>query len=145
MTDNNSVRTGDVSDTGNGINVKDLLHLSDVIDERSSATANSNLYDINEDSTISQQDADDLYDILRGEKPAPGAIQRVEFRWIYNEEQDDRFLQIKNWNGYQNFVEMGGVSEYANVYWFYENTFNALGEDDSVLIMRPSDRSPEMK
>jgi surface protein len=138
MTDNNSVRVGDVSDTDDGINVKDLLHLSDVIDNRSSATANSNLYDINEDSTISQQDADDLYDILRGDKPAPGAIQRVEFKWIYNEEHDDRFLQIKNWNGYQNFVEMGVVSEYANVYWFYENTFNALGEDESDLIMRPS-------
>ena len=70
MADNNSVRPGDVSDTGEGINVKDLLHLSDVVDGRSSATANSNLYDINEDSTISQQDADDLYDILRGDKPA---------------------------------------------------------------------------
>jgi len=138
MADNNSVRPGDVSDTGDGINVKDLLHLSDVIDNRSSATANSNLYDINEDSTISQQDADDLYDILRGDKPAPDAIQRVEFRWVYNEEQDDRFLQIKNWNGYQNFVAMGNVSEYANVYWFYENTFNALDEDESRLVLRPS-------
>lgn len=131
MADNNSVRTGDVSDTGDGINVKDLLHLSDVIDERSSATANSNLYDINEDSTISQQDADDLYDILRGEKPAPGAIQRVEFRWVYNEEQDDRFLQIKNW-GTSDFTdaEKEMVSEYHNVYWFHENTYE--GADDPL-------------
>ena len=135
MADNNSVRAGDVSDTGDGIDVKDLLHLSDVVDGRTSATGNENLYELDGDSTLSQEDADALYDILRGDRPAPDAIQRVEFRWIYNEEQDDRFLQIKNWNGYQGFLDSGVVSEYANVYWFHENTFNA---NNNSLGLRPS-------
>lgn len=128
MSEENSVRVGDVSDTGNGFNVKDLLHISDVARGDASVTANENLYDITGDSIISQEDTNAMYDILRGDRNPPESTNSVLFRWVYNETVGDYFLQVKNTllQLDENSIDTGLVSEsgYSNLFYFYESTFN---------------------
>lgn len=121
MADNdNPVRKGDVDNPGHDINLKDLLHLTDVVDGRTQEIVEhkESLYDVDDDNSITQNDADTLQAILRGEIDPSELIYKLEFVWTYNEETDDAYLQVRNIlrpNWATGDEEL--VTEFCNVYF----------------------------
>lgn len=121
MADNdNPVRKGDVDNPGHDINLKDLLHLTDVVDGRTQEIVEhkESLYDVDDDNSITQNDADTLQAILRGEIDPSELIYKLEFIWTYNEETDDAYLQVRNIlrpNWATGDEEL--VTEFCNVYF----------------------------
>lgn len=121
MADNdNPVRKGDVDNPGHDINLKDLLHLTDVVDGRTQELVEhkESLYDVDDDNSVTQNDADTLQAILRGEIDPSELIYKLEFVWTYNEETDDAYLQVRNIlrpNWVTGDEEL--VTEFCNVYF----------------------------
>ena len=76
------------------------------------------LYDVDDDNSVTQNDADTLQAILRGEIDPSELIYKLEFVWTYNEETDDAYLQVRNIlrpNWATGDEEL--VTEFCNVYF----------------------------